>query len=96
MMLAYLKLIWADDKKLEEKRCEVINFFGKLIRAEELLSYWPFHENQKKPLVKSHLNQKGTNLLSDVFVKELLKVFNWQNIDNLSKQSDVYDSGESP
>ena len=33
--------------------------------------------------------------LSDIFVKELLKVFNWHNLDNLSKKFDVFDSDES-
>ena len=44
---------------------------------------------------KLHLNQKGTKLLCDIFVKELSKVFNWHNLDNLSKQFDVYDSDGS-
>ena len=44
---------------------------------------------------KLYLNQKGTKLLSDNFVKELSKVFNWHNIDNLSKQLHVYDSDKS-
>ena len=44
---------------------------------------------------KLHLNQKGTKLLSDIFVKELSKVFNWHNIDNLSKQFHVCDFDES-
>ena len=33
--------------------------------------------------------------MSDIFVKELSKVFNWHNLDNLSKQFDVCDSDES-
>ena len=33
--------------------------------------------------------------MSDIFVKELSKVFNWHNLDDLSKQLDVYDSDES-
>ena len=45
------------------------------MQGEELLPYWPFHENQKL-----HLNQKGAKLLSDIFVKELSKVFNWHNL----------------
>ena len=42
-----------------------------------------------------HLNQNGTKLLSDIFVKELSKVFNWHNLDNLSKQFIVFDSDKS-
>ena len=33
--------------------------------------------------------------MSDIFVKELSKVFNWHNLDNLHKQFDVCDSDES-
>ena len=44
---------------------------------------------------KLHLNQKGAELLSDISVKELCKVFNWHNLDNLSKLFDVCDSQES-
>ena len=67
------------------------------MQGEELLPYWPFHENQKKPFKqgKLHLNQKHTKLLSDILVKELSKVFSWPNLDNLSKQFDVCDSDES-
>lgn len=39
---------------------------------------------------KLHLNKKGTELISDIFVKELSTFSNWQNIDK-SKQSDVCD-----
>ena len=31
----------------------------------------------------------------NIFLKELAKIFKWQNVDNLSKQSDVCDSDES-
>ena len=44
---------------------------------------------------KLHLNQKATKLLSDIFGKELSKVFNWYNIDKLCKQFDVCDSDKS-
>ena len=33
--------------------------------------------------------------MSDIFVKELSEVFNWHNLDDLSKQFDVCDSDES-
>ena len=36
--------------------------------------------------------QKVTKLLSGIFVKELSKVFNWHNIDNLCKQYDAIDN----
>ena len=67
------------------------------MQGEELLSYWPLHENQRNHLNKGNLyfNQKGTKLLRDIFVKELSKVFNWHNIDNLSKQFKVCNSDES-
>ena len=68
------------------------------MQGEELLPYWPFHENHKRNHLNKgnlHLNEKGRKFLSDIFVKELFKVFNWHNIDNLSKQFDVCDSDES-
>ena len=34
-------------------------------------------------------------MLSDIFVKVLFKVFNWHNLDNLSKKFDLCDSDES-
>ena len=34
-------------------------------------------------------------MLSDIFVKELSKVFNWHSLDNLSKQFIVCDSDKS-
>ena len=83
--------------KIEAKSCEVNNFLGKLYEEEELLSYWPFHENQEKPFKqkKVKFKPKATKLLRDIFVKESSKHFNWQNIYNLSKQFDVCDSDES-
>ena len=57
------------------------------MEVEELLPYWLFHENKKTPFKqrKVTFKQKGRKLLSDIFVEELSKGFNWHNIDNLSK-----------
>ena len=67
------------------------------MQGKELLPYWPLLENQKKPFKKGKfpLNLKGTKFLSDIFLKELSKLFNWHNIDYLRKQFDLYDSDES-
>ena len=89
-------IIRADDKKLEGKRCKVNSFLGKLCKKN---FYFIDHSTRIKRnhlnKGKLHLNQKGTKLLSDIFVKELSKVFNWHNFDDLSKQFDVCDSDES-
>ena len=70
-------IIQADDKKLEEKRCEVNSFLGKLCKEKNY--YLVDHSTRIKRnhlnKGKLHLNQKGTKLLSDIFVKELSKVF---------------------
>ena len=71
-------IIRADDKKLEEKRCEVNSFLGKLCKEKNF--YLTDHSTRIKRnhlnKGKLHLNKKGTKLLSDIFVKELSKVFN--------------------
>ena len=71
-------IIRADDKKLEEKRCEVNSFLGKLYKEKNY--YLIDHSTRIKinhlNKGKLHLNQKGTKLLSDIFVKELSKVLN--------------------
>ena len=74
---------WADDKKLEEKRCEVNSFLGKLCKEKDYYLSNHYTRIKKTHLNKGklHLNQKGTNLLSDIFVKKLSKVFNWHNLD---------------
>ena len=66
-------IIPADDKKLEEKRCEVNSFLGKLCKEK---NYYIIDNSTK--ITRNHLNkgklhlsQKGTKLLSDIFVKEL-------------------------
>ena len=71
-------IIRADDKKLEERRCEVNSFLGKLCKEKNF--YLTDHSTRIKinhlNKGKLHLDQKGTKLLSDIFVKELSKVFN--------------------
>ena len=68
-------MIRADDKKLEEKRCEANRFLGKLCKGKSY--YLIYHSTRIKrnhlKKGKLHLNKKGTNLLSDIFVKELSK-----------------------
>ena len=68
-------IIRADDKKLGEKRCEVNSFLGKLCKEK---NYYLIDHSTRNHLNKGklHLNQKGTNLLSDIFVKDLSKIFN--------------------
>ena len=71
-------IIRADDKKLEEKRCEVNNFLGKLCKENNyyLIDHSTRIKRNHLNKGKLHLNQNGTKLLSDIFVKELPKVFN--------------------
>ena len=71
-------IIRADDKKLEEKRCEVNSFLGKLCKEKNfyLIDHSTRIKRNHLNKGKLHLNQKGTKLLSDIFVKELSKVFN--------------------
>ena len=68
-----------------------------IVQGEELLPYWPFHENQKKSFKqrKVTFKSKRYTIVEYYFVKVLSKVFLWHNTDNLSKQFDVYDSDES-
>ena len=89
-------IIRADNKKLEEKRCEVNSFLGKLCKEKNhyLIDHFTRIKRNHLNKGKLHLNKKGTKLLSDIFVKELSKVFKSRNIDNLSKQFDVCDSDE--
>ena len=71
-------IIRADNKKLEEKRHEVNSFLGKLCKEKNY--YFIDHSTRIKRnhlnKGKLHLNEKGTKLLSDIFVKELSKAFN--------------------
>ena len=71
-------IIRADDKKLEEKRCEVNSFLGKLCKEKNFYVLLRSARIKRNHLTKGkfYLNQKGTKLLSDIFVKELSKVFN--------------------
>ena len=80
-------IIWADDKKLEEKRGEVNSFLGKLCKEKNyyLIDHSTRIKRNRWNKGKLHLNKKGTKLLGDIFVKELPKVFSWHNLDNLSK-----------
>ena len=90
-------IIRTDDKKLEEKRCEVNSFLGNLCKEKNY--YFIDHSTRIKRnhlnKRKLHLNQKSTKLLSDILVNELPKVFNRHNIDNLGKQFEACDSNES-
>ena len=87
-------IIRADDKKLKEKRCEANSFLRKSCKEKNFYLIYYSTRIKRNHLNKGklHLNQKGTKLLSDIFVKELSKVFNWHNLHNLSKQFDVCDS----
>ena len=71
-------IIRADDKKLEEKRCEVNSFLRKSCKEKNyyLIDYSTRIKRNHLNKGKLHLNQKGTKLLSSIFVKELSKVFN--------------------
>ena len=71
-------IIPADDKKLEEKRCEVNSFLGKLCKEKNyyLIDHSTRIKRNHLNKGKLHLNQKGTKSFSDIFVKELSKVFN--------------------
>ena len=70
-------IIRADDKKLEEKRCEVNSFLGKLCKEKNyyLIDLSTRIKRNYLNKGKLDLNQKGTKLLSDICVKELSKVF---------------------
>ena len=70
--------IRADDKKLEEKRCEVNSFLGKLCKEKNcyLIDHSTIIKRNHLNKGKLHLNKKGTKLMRDIFVKELSKVFN--------------------
>ena len=54
-------IIRANDKKLEEKRCEVNSFLGKLCK-EKNFYLLPFHENQKKPFKQGKVKFKSKRL----------------------------------
>ena len=71
-------IIRANDKKLEEKRCKLNSFLGKLCKEKNYYLIVHFTRIKRNHLNKRklHLNQKGTQLLIDIFVKELFKVFN--------------------
>ena len=81
---------------LEEKRCEVNSFLGKLFKEKNyyLIDHSTRIKRNYLNKEKLSLNQKGEKFNFLIFVKELSKVFNWHNIDNLSKQFDVCDSHE--
>ena len=68
----------ADNKKPEEKRCEVHSFLGKLCKEKNyyLIDHSTRIKRNHFNKGKLHLNQIGTKLLSDIFVKELSKVLN--------------------
>ena len=71
-------IIRADDKKLKEKRCEANSFLRKSCKEKNFYLIYYSTRIKRNHLNKGklHLNQKGTKLLSDIFVKELSKVFN--------------------
>ena len=90
-------IIWADNKKLKEKKSEVNSFLRKLCKKKSyyLINHSTRIKRNHLNKGKLHLNQKGKKLLSDTFVKVLPKVFNWHNLDNLSKIFDLCGSDES-
>ena len=67
------------------------------MQGEELLPYSPRETKESTRIKRNHLKKEKLHLklLSDIFVKELSKVFNSHNSDNLSKQFDVCNSDES-
>ena len=71
-------IIRADDKTLEEERCEVNSFLGKLCKEKNfyLIDHSTRIKRNHLNKGKLHLNKKGTKVWSDIFVKELSKVFN--------------------
>ena len=71
-------IIRPDDKKLEEKRCEGNSFLRKLYKEKNyyLIGHSTIIKRNHLSKVKLQLNQKGTKKLSDIFVKQLTKVFN--------------------
>ena len=66
-------IIRADDKKLEERRCEVNSFLGKLCKEKNyyLIDHSTRIKRNHLNKGKLHLNHKSTKLLTDIFVKEL-------------------------
>ena len=70
-------IIRADNKKLEETRCEVNSFLGRLCKERNyyLIDHSTRIKRNHLNKGKLHLNQKGTKLLSDIFVKELYRSF---------------------
>ena len=68
----------AGDKKTRRKECEVNSFLGKLWKEKKYYLIDHSTRIKRNHLNKGelHLNQKGTKLSSDIFVKELSKVFN--------------------
>ena len=71
-------IIRVDDKKLEEKRCEVDDFLGKSCKEKNyyLIDHYTRIKRNHLNKRKLHLNQKSAKLLSDIFVKAFSKVFN--------------------
>ena len=72
-------IIRVDNKKLEEKKCEVSSFLGKLRKEKNyyLIDHSMRIKRNHLNKGKLHLNQKCTKLLSDFFVKEFpTEVFN--------------------
>ena len=61
-------IIWADDKKLEEKRCEVNSFLGKLCKEKNnyIIDHCMRIKRNNLNKGKLYLNQRDTKLLSDV------------------------------
>ena len=76
-----------DNSNLNEKRY-YINVHLTEIRKKRKLNLIN-HSKQIKPnhlnRGKLHLNQKGSKVLGDVFLKEIFNVFNWHYIDKNSR-----------
>ena len=63
-------IIRADDKKLEEKRCEVNSFLGKLCKEKNfyLIDHSTRIKRNHLNKGKLHLNKKGTKVWSLIFL----------------------------
>ena len=79
-------IVFTDNTKLNEKGCEV-NFHLKK-KYKEWNLYLINHSKNIKPSHlnrgKLHLNQKGSKVLGDVFLKQISTVFNWRCVGKIS------------
>ena len=70
-------IIRADDKKIEEKRYAVNSFLEKLCKEKNhyLIDHYLRVKRNHLNKEKFPLNQKGTKLLSDIFLKKIIYTF---------------------